>query len=299
MHRILLNCNNVTINTKLKMEAHKVTSEIHTENDNFSVSSEELGNAISKFYFKYPRCLTKNGKNGLEFDNDGDPIIDRQTQGELIIEHSISTALGLVGLQVWRGAFLLADYILHNGKLFENQVVLELGSGVGLTSIIAGMLANEVICTDVNVGGILKLIQGNVDRNRVYIKSPFLVTELNFFNLNWPKTLQEKIDAASIILAADVIYDDQITDAFVRTVMKLLNSRLPKAIYIALEKRYVFTISELDTVAPMYEEFLRCVQRYKTNWKIQYLDINFPQYFKYDRVKELILMKIENNVASI
>jgi len=62
-------------------------------------------------------------------------------------EHSVSTELNLVGLQVWRGAFLLADYILSHPDLFKDQTILELGSGVGLTSIVASYLAKEVICT--------------------------------------------------------------------------------------------------------------------------------------------------------
>lgn len=62
-------------------------------------------------------------------------------------EHSISTELNLVGLQVWRGALLLADYILSHPNLFKDQTILELGSGVGLTSIVASYFAKEVICT--------------------------------------------------------------------------------------------------------------------------------------------------------
>lgn len=65
----------------------------------------------------------------------------------MFTEHSISTELNLVGLQVWRGAFLLADYVLSHPDLFKNQIVLELGSGVGLTSIVASYLAKEIICT--------------------------------------------------------------------------------------------------------------------------------------------------------
>ena len=53
----------------------------------------------------------------------------------------------LVGLQLWRGAFLLADFILANPDLFKDKIILELGSGVGLTSIIASSLAKKVICT--------------------------------------------------------------------------------------------------------------------------------------------------------
>ena len=56
----------------------------------------------------------------------------------------------LVGLQLWRGALLLGDYILSHPELFQNKTVLELGSGVGLDSIVAGIVAKEVICTGMN-----------------------------------------------------------------------------------------------------------------------------------------------------
>lgn len=62
-------------------------------------------------------------------------------------EHKKSTVLSEVGLQVWRGAFLLNDFILCNRDLFSNTKVLELGSGVGLTSILASIYAKKVICT--------------------------------------------------------------------------------------------------------------------------------------------------------
>lgn len=67
-----------------------------------------------------------------------------------------------------------------------------------------------------------------------------------------------------------------------------------KIIYIALEKRYVFTINELDNVAPCYEHFLQCLERIRwiNKWQFESIPIDFPQYFQYDRVKELILLKI-------
>jgi hypothetical protein len=63
-------------------------------------------------------------------------------------EHSYSSTLDLVGRQIWRGALLLADFVLHHGpSLLQGRTVLELASGVGLTSIVAAMFATEVICT--------------------------------------------------------------------------------------------------------------------------------------------------------
>jgi len=116
-------------------------------------------------------------------------------------------------------------------------------------------------------------------------------------NNNKYQTEKKNDDIISAIFI--VIYDDKITDGFVRTLSKLLYTKKKKTVYIALEKRYVFTIADLDTIAPMYEEFLRCIEKYKMNWSIDHINIDFPRYFKYDRVKDLVLMKIQNNVRSI
>ena len=53
----------------------------------------------------------------------------------------------LVGLQLWRGAFLLADFICANPELFRMKNVLELAAGTGFTSVIVSKWANAVICS--------------------------------------------------------------------------------------------------------------------------------------------------------
>jgi predicted nicotinamide N-methyase len=65
-----------------------------------------------------------------------------------------------VGRQIWRGALLLGDFVLHHGASFlQDRTVLELGSGVGLTSIVAAMFATEVICTGDNKNFLVFYIQ--------------------------------------------------------------------------------------------------------------------------------------------
>ena len=65
-----------------------------------------------------------------------------------VLELSRSTTIPLVGLQLWLGALVLGDFILDKGRTeFKNKTVLELGTGVGLTSIIAGIFAKEVVST--------------------------------------------------------------------------------------------------------------------------------------------------------
>lgn len=96
-----------------------------------------------------------------------------------------------------------------------------------------------------------------------------------------------------------VIYDNDITDFFIKTIERILNVNdlnrsKDKIVYITLEKRYVFTLADLDTMAPCYEYFLqRFNEARKTiDWKLEMVDIDFPQYFDYERSKELIIMKL-------
>jgi len=78
-----------------------------------------------------------------QVDSDGDLDPPRSGSGgrrsemEMRIEHRTRSSLGEVGLQVWRGSLLLADYILHHHQQFRDKDVLEVGSGSGLASIIA------------------------------------------------------------------------------------------------------------------------------------------------------------------
>ncbi|XP_033195711.1 methyltransferase-like protein 22 [Bombus vosnesenskii] len=279
------------------MTLYTVTSEIFTENKNSYIKCKN-DNVISSFIFKYPSYMIKpECLNDLTRDNDDDINIDRQQEGKLLIEHHISTELQYVGLQVWRGALLLADYILSNPDLFRDKVVLELGAGVGLTSIVASFLAKEVICTDIDVKGILKLIHRNFMRNKAYIKSKVDIKGLDFLNLKWPTFYKKRIDEPAIILAADVIYDETVTKGFVQTLTELLNSNVQKVVYITLEKRYVFTTANMETTAPMYEEFLDLVKVKQFNWHVEYIKIDFPQYFKYNRLEQMVLIKIKNKLS--
>lgn len=95
-----------------------------------------------------------------------------------------------------------------------------------------------------------------------------------------------------------VIYDDEVTDGFVKTLAQLFDQDPSRTAYVALEKRYVFTIANFESVAPMYEEFLRCIARRGLDWTIEHVEIDFPQYFTYDRVEQMILMRIRSKKYS-
>lgn len=158
----------------------------------------------------------------------------------------------------------------------------------------------------------MELIKHNVERNTTLLKRPVKVLELNFLQ-EFSKEIAEELQNVEIILAADgkiisfiiakilikkniwiaVVYDDHITEAFVSVVDKLLRMGPPRTVYVALEKRYVFTLADCDTVAPCYEHFLDCLQNLE-NCSKEELTLDFPQYFHYERVKELVLWKISS-----
>ena len=70
----------------------------------------------------------------------------------IMLEHSLSSSVDLVGLQLWRGALLLADFILAHPDIFKNRNILELAAGTGLTSVIAAIFGRQVTVTDVDRG---------------------------------------------------------------------------------------------------------------------------------------------------
>lgn len=280
----------------------EVTSEIYQEYDYITKAKpHDEKNVISEFPFILPKFV-KNDK----VDKDDDLDIIRPTQEIIKIEHREDTNIALVGLQVWRGAFLLGDLLIHLGLKGElrDKVILEVGAGTGITSFVAAMYAKKVICTDIDIGGILSLIDLNSKYNSKFIQSEFKIMPLDFNDTNWNEELERTVDETDIILAADVIYDDEVTSAFVKTMQKLLKTKSTKQIYLAIEKRYVFTIEHLDTVAPCYENFMALLDEIKNDqgpvkWEVVDVPLDFPKLFRYERVNELVLLKITSVRASI
>ncbi|KAE8744486.1 hypothetical protein FOCC_FOCC008874 [Frankliniella occidentalis] len=219
---------------------HQVTSEIFSGMTVGPPGSE--GYVTTKFYFRRPADpIAEAGQKqeAVEYDSDGDLILKRKGSEDVVhIKHSASTSLRMVGLQVWRGALLLADWALHYGpSLLRGATVLELGTGTGLTSIVAAMHAKEVVSTDVDLAGLLDLIKANIDLNRRLVKAKSTVLGLDFFSKEWSKEVMNKLTEVSVILAADVIYDVDLTEAFVESLVKIMNVKPKKTLYFALEKR--------------------------------------------------------------
>ncbi|CAL4066155.1 unnamed protein product [Meganyctiphanes norvegica] len=296
-----------------------VTSEVHFSSKDEKLKDQPIHKdgtdrgesyaVLTTFDFSYPDHLSPQVNEETckkpMVDADGDLNVIRKNDnskndGVILIEHQSSSSLELVGEQVWRGAIFLGDFILHNPQIFKGCNVLELASGVGMTSVVAAMMAKQVVITDVDKGDILDMVHRNLDRNKEKIIADVKVKELDFFNLETIEDLIEDIHKTTVSIAADVVYHNQLTDGFFNAVLRILSEPPDKTLYVALEKRFVFTVEDLETCCPMYDYFVSQLNGlWKHNqdsisWTVEQVDSeSFPQYFAHKRTKHLVLWKIQ------
>lgn len=288
----------------------QVCSEVHTftrlQKENQDPEDQSF---TARFVFTVPTDLLSDfdlSTQEPEYDSDGDMVVCRPGQAVeacLVISHELSTSLANVGRQVWKGSLLLADYILANTQM-RSCSILELGSGTGLTSIVASFTGARVTATDINQPEILEKIHFNIHENKNLIKQQVLVASLDLTTGSY----QDLGQSFDYIIAGDIVYDDNITNAFVDFIGKTLSlresttkeSKVP-VFLVALEKRFVFTLADLDTVAPAYDHFLQRLQSLTDidAVDITFLPTDFTQHFCYERGDHLVLMQIKNRRQDI
>lgn len=120
----------------------------------------------------------------------------------------------------------------------------------------------------------------------------------------WAASEVEEAEEATVLFAADVIYSDDLTDLFFDTVKKLMSCGAKKVLYLALEKRYNFSLDELDVVANGYAHFRSFfaaqdergdpTDRHGPGFVGEQIDLaEVPQYIRgYERGKDLEMWKI-------
>ncbi|XP_029014241.1 methyltransferase-like protein 22 [Betta splendens] len=255
--------------------------------------------------------ILKQSSPILELDDESLDEANNCCKDIVRIEHTMATPLEDVGKQVWRGAFLLADFILSEPAMFRGATVLELGAGTGLTSIIMATLAKRVYCTDVGED-LLSMCKRNVMLNRHMMDTEG--GEVRVRQLDWLQYdlctdtdefswTQEEVadlyDNTNFIIAADVCYDDDLTDGLFRTLYRLCsNLNHSCTIFISLEKRMNFTLRHMDISCEAYDHFRQCLSQLNNlvdrqcSFSVEQLTCNFSQFLLYERIDQLELWKV-------
>ena len=249
-------------------------------------------------------CQPYSHRSGpMEVDEDGDfvKMPPRLRDRDVIrIFHRMATDLASVGLQVWRGALLACDYIFHNQSRLASKHVLELGSGTGLAGIVAGKFADSVTCTDVG-DDVIRLCRKNVEENARHFASGH---QVSVQTLDWFSEIDvnDFVNPPQIIVAADCVYDNELTDALFRILFNLMTMFGRASVdagnlfaVVTLEKRLNFTLDDYDVTCNEYDHFRTCLSElvscdgFSAN---QMCVESLPQYFEYDRTKYVDLWEI-------
>lgn len=240
------------------------------------------------------------------------------------IMHQSESLVDLVGLQVWQGSLMMADFLINLREVLEGRCILELGSGTGF---LAALLCHPDLAFDIKriwatdfapvVAGtrdesILRLCELNarrMDPNGLICQ----VRELNLCHsidsidfqgstrYQWKSEDVELWKTCDLILASDVVYDDGLTVGLIERIFELLNSsQSDRVLYISLEKRLVFMKESLQVEAPAYDffwetfHFLNESISQSTGTKIEATSIDIdsiPQFMDYERSSMLELWR--------
>ena len=272
-----------------------ITSEV-----NASIKSEispDSDFVTTKFIAIIPKLLSSSDTSSKAvFDDDGDLVRDsNEEEIEFVIKHKLSTDLNGVGYQVWRGALLMSDYIIANiGNGFKKKSVLEIGAGTGLASIALSRFCSDNSIYTTDLPELVDLLKENLHSNNSKNVEVFPLDLKDFTKDN--KVFRE-ID---IVIGADVIYDNDVTDGVINFLQRLLDDATKDTLefIFTIDKRYIFTIDDMETVAPSYEYFMSQLTDLDQTgaWNIKIEEIpadQIHQTFCYERSPDLCLILIK------
>lgn len=125
-----------------------------------------------------------------------DPADQLKTIDDVIEEYSTNDKIPF-WIEVWPSAIVMAEFILKSDE-FRGKKVLELGCGLGLTSVALGFKGASVTATDYEI----KALQY---ARRNYIRNIGSEENARFVYLDWRRPLLfEKFD---FVIGADIIYE--------------------------------------------------------------------------------------------
>jgi len=282
-------------NSSTESNEEGVLSDVHVN----QIRPPKLGNSnfISRYPIFTPQLFSLQEKENVPIvDSEGDFVIPRKrnkTTDVISIVHHMDTVIEDVGLQVWRGAMLMNDFIIHNNKEFQGKCVIELGCGCGFSGIVASRYSKHSYVTDTG-DGILENCERNVVLNSQ--EGRISMRELNFgwvFQNNnnnsnnnnnnnnnfhsFPEYLVEFSLASNtkypwtsddiqilksneiVFIGADIIYSNDLTTKLFSQLKSLLYCNQKNNVggrtylYLAMEKRINFSVITFQDITEEYD----------------------------------------------
>ncbi|XP_052536234.1 protein-lysine N-methyltransferase EEF2KMT isoform X1 [Tympanuchus pallidicinctus] len=237
------------------------------------ILNEEESTRCYKSYLlpSFPGCSTAVSCSTVPVLTSLSPTCDLQPSGEAVtLSESVAIiSQGTTGLITWDAALHLAEWAMENPKVFTNRTVLELGSGVGFTGLVICKTCNPktYVFSDCH-HAVLKQLTENIRLNGFTLEpettNPAQGQEAEGQECQQPKLLVAELDwrsvteqqllalHADVVIAADVVYDPEVTLALIGVLRKFSTSRADRKpeIYVALTVRNADTYhvfqAELD-----------------------------------------------------
>ena len=284
------------------MKGDKFLSDVHLDK---VAHGGDVGEEVQVTRFKFiSQSSSSNAalsvQSSSDDDDDDDLKVDRATSqvddtDVISIRHHMATDLQSVGAQVWRGSLLLCDYISANPGVFRGRHCVELGAGTGLVGVVLGQFVKTAVCTDA-LECALELCRTNLKENERFVGDRVRVERLDWFHVEPADLARCTDDATSILLVADCVYDEEITDALMDTVEAIMRRLSPHhdvvKCFFAMEKRYNFSVTELRVVCNAYDHFRRRLQalvELQCGFDVTEIS-DFSQFFCYERTNDLELL---------
>ncbi|GAM26024.1 hypothetical protein SAMD00019534_091990 [Acytostelium subglobosum LB1] len=127
-----------------------------------------------------------------------------------------------VAWRVWDAGIGFCRWILENPDIFTGKDVLELGSGLGIAGLAAGLLAKSVLMTDYTPK-IVRTLRDNVKINS--IKVPAIRSSCEVAPLDWKRDKVPKVHGFEVIIGTEVVYDVNLVEALARVIHKSLTRK--------------------------------------------------------------------------
>ena len=178
--------------------------------------NQKIDSLISKLQSKYPvkRDSIKIANQNLQFysiDNPDyllDQLIEQDPNSVEVKDERLP-----YWAELWPSAILMAEYILTNDLIGSNNSVIEIGCGLGLSSIAAAQKTSDITISDYQEDALIFAGLNCLANNQLEPKSLIL---------DWrnPPT-NRRYD---VILAADVAYEERFFTALENSFRVLLNA---------------------------------------------------------------------------